>query len=57
MRSESRSPIASAMTKSLTLTRSTVVCQVVEKGSGRLVASGTVCKMQPREDPMQKVRL
>jgi len=32
--------------------------QVTEKGSGRIIASGTLSKMQPREeDPTQKVRL
>ncbi|KAF9647107.1 Thioesterase/thiol ester dehydrase-isomerase [Thelephora ganbajun] len=33
-------------------------CEVIEKGSGRIIASGTLNKMQPREeDSTQKVRL
>ena len=42
----------------LTLVCSTTVHQVIEKLSGRIIASGTLSKMQPREeDSIQKVRL
>lgn len=35
-----------------------ILDQVIEKGSGRIVASGTLSKMQPREEhSTRKVRL